>query len=50
MKRAPFSLVDSLGRKTRLSDVAKHDQRKGADCGVRRIGCQWQEPDGLCSQ
>jgi hypothetical protein len=50
MNRAPFQLVDRRGTKARLSAVSDHHQRKGAAHGVRRIGCQWQEPGGLCGQ
>lgn len=50
MNRAPFQLVDRRGTKARLSGLGNHHQRKGADYGVRRIGCQWQEPGGLCGQ
>lgn len=48
MNRAPFQLVDSRGPKGRLSAVSDHHQHKGADHGVRRSGCQWHEPGGLC--
>lgn len=50
MNRAPFQLVDSRGPMGQLSTVSDHHQRKGATYGVRRIGCQGQEPGGLCSQ
>ncbi len=50
MNRAPFQLVDSRGPLGRLSAVRDHHQRKGANHGVRRIRCQWQESGGLCRQ
>ena len=50
MNRTPFQLVDSRGPMGRLSTVNDHHQRKGASYGVRWIGCQWQEPGGLCGQ
>jgi hypothetical protein len=50
MNRAPFTLVDSRGMKARLSGVNHHHQRKGARDGIRRIGCQGQEPGGVCDQ
>ncbi len=50
MNRAPFQLVDSRGPMGRLSAVRDHHQQKGADDVVCRIGCEWQEPGGLCGQ